>query len=197
MKVVWLLLLGVLAWLLKPEQGTSRKLVPKDDDGKPTNSKLSWEEYKLYAEFYKFCLDFGLKANVFFYGITGAILTLLYNPSSSQAGTSYSIGAHLPPLVLLVLLMTPFLIGIILGGAFIAGACLWGSLVVQINRRLKPKELNTRVTVYFHFLTVLLLLFGFIFFCVSAFLFCIMKSQNIFCQAIQALQWSVLNNLCK
>ncbi|MCA1626244.1 MAG: hypothetical protein LC778_21115 [Acidobacteria bacterium] len=188
MNVVWLLL-GMLVWLLKPEQGMSRKLVPKDDDGKPTNSKLSWEEYKLYAEFYKFCLDFGLKANVFFYGITGAILTLLYNPSSSQAETSRSIGAQLPPLVLLALLMTPFIIGIILAGAFIAGAFLWFLLVQQINRRLKPKELNIGVTPYLNFLTVLLFLFGCIFGFVSMFLYCIMKSQNIFFQAIQALDF--------
>lgn len=82
MNAIWLILV-IIVWLLKPEQATHCKLTPKGMENKSVNTNLTWEEYKLFAEFYKFFLDFALKANVFFYAITGAILTILYNPSTS------------------------------------------------------------------------------------------------------------------
>lgn len=178
MKALWLLL-GMLAWLLKPDQSIRRKVLPTDAEDKSSNPELAWEEYKLYAEFYKFFLDFGLKANVFFYGITGAILTILYNPSSSQAEASYSIGPRLPPPVLKIILMTPFIIGIVLAGAFIVGAVLWFLLVRQINKSIKAGGLSRKITPYLNYLTVLLILFGGIFGFVSVYLYQIMRWHRI------------------
>jgi hypothetical protein len=178
MYALWLIL-GTLAWLLKPEQSMRRKLLPKDVEDKPSDPERAWEEYKLYAEFYKFFLDFGLKANVFFYGITGAILTVLYNRGGSQTEAGYVVGSGLPPPVLKIVLMTPFFIGVVLAAAFIIGAVLWFLLVRQINNRVKTGELSRKITPYLNFLTALLLLFGGIFGFVSICLYQIMGWHRI------------------
>ena len=177
MNTVWLIL-SVLAWLLKPEPSERRALSTNDSESNSSNPQLAWEEYKLYAEFYKFFMDFGLKANVFFYGITGAILTILYNQTGSQDGAG-SVGSRLPPPVLKVLLMTPFIIGIVLGGAFIVGAVQWLLLVRQIKKNVMAGELKRKITPYFNFLTVLLMLFGGIFGFVSFYLYQVMRWYHL------------------
>jgi hypothetical protein len=178
MNPIWLIV-GIVARLFKPsdvpEQDMKRELNSKNELSKPVHVELTWDEYKLFAEFYKFFLDFGLKANVFFYGITGAILTILYNPNSSQSGASNNMGGRLPPPVLKVLLMTPFFISIVLAGAFIIGGFLWLMIARQVNKGLRERKVKYRVKPYLHYLTVLLLLFGAIFIFVAYCLYSIMS----------------------
>lgn len=178
MNPIWLII-GVVARLFKsghvPEQDKNRELMPPDEPGKPVQVELSWDEYKLFAEFYKFFLDFGLKANVFFYAITGAILTILYNSNSAQTGAGNNIGGRLPPPVLKVLLVTPFFISIVLAGAFIIGGILWLMIVRQVNKGLRERRVKFRVKPYLHYLTILLLLFGGLFMFVSYCLYNIMS----------------------
>lgn len=43
----------------------------------PTDRELLWRQYNLWLDLYKFHLDLVLKANAFFYLITGGILTFI------------------------------------------------------------------------------------------------------------------------
>jgi hypothetical protein len=182
MNPIWLII-GIIAWLFKsrhaPKQDMNRELASKSEVSNPANIELTWDEYNLFAGFYKFFLDFGLKANVFFYGITGAILTILYNPSNSQSGSSQNIGERLPPPVLKILLVTPFFISIILASAFIIGAFLWWMIARQLNKGLREREVKYRVRPYLHYLTGLLLLFGGLFVFVTCCLYQIMRWHGI------------------
>ncbi|HEY0172096.1 MAG TPA: hypothetical protein VGB98_13820 [Pyrinomonadaceae bacterium] len=138
----------------------------------------AWDEFKLYGGFFQFFLDFGLKANVFFYGITGGILTIIYNSSGPQAGQSIRERLGLPVAALLI--GTPLAIGTILGLAFIAGAYLWWRIVRDIKRARENGEIDLRVRPYLNYLTWMLVLFGIIFLCVSYGLGVIMCSNQIY-----------------
>lgn len=147
--------------LIEPRLKTARR--GKVNNGAArgrAGGKLTFDEYKLYSGFYKFFLDFALKANVFFYGITGGILAILYNRSGA-AGTA---GAHpLPPPVSLILLITPFVISLVLGGAFIVGARFWHGIAEEVHVGLEDMEEKLKVNPRLHYLTVLLAIFGGIF----------------------------------
>lgn len=106
-----------------------------------------WKEYELHIELYKYYLDLGLKANLFFYFITGGILGIyLNNPASRLMKFS---------------LLLPILISLAFGGVFIHGAFLWMRVSVvirEIRRELKLKKAPD-----INILSVLLLVFGTIF----------------------------------
>ena len=42
------------------------------------NQELLWRQYNLLVDIYKYYLDMTLRVNLFFYGITGAILTFYF-----------------------------------------------------------------------------------------------------------------------
>jgi hypothetical protein len=105
-----------------------------------------WEEYKLHIELYKFYLDIGLKANLFFYLITGTILGFyLTHPEVKYKKFS---------------LLLPILISLALGGMFIHAAMLWMRVSRSI-RRIRG-ELNIKKAPDINIMTVLLAVFGFI-----------------------------------
>lgn len=72
--------------------------------------ELLWRQYELHIDLYKFYLDIALKANVFFYVITGGILTF-YFAHSSERLIKYS-------------LLLPIVLSMALGGVFIHGSKL-------------------------------------------------------------------------
>lgn len=142
------------------------EVVLKADDAVSDDLKRGWEEYKLYAGFFQFFLDFGLKANVFFYGITGVILTILYNSGSPRA--ELSIRERLGTEVVVLLLGTPFIIGVALAVAFISGAYLWAKIANQMYDAQAEQKIELMMPPRLHYLTVMLTVFGTIFLLVSA-----------------------------
>jgi hypothetical protein len=164
-------------------ESMSQELKNNNQINQPAKVAISWGEYELYAKFYKFFLDFGLKANVFFYGITGAILAILYNRSSSSPGGAQSI-KDVPTSVRTVLLVTPFLIGVVLAVAFMVGAYLWVKIASQVYEGLKERDEKFKVSPRLNYLTFLLISFGFIFIFVSCCLCYIMLQSDIFNVAV-------------
>ncbi|HEX8129769.1 MAG TPA: hypothetical protein VF527_11765 [Pyrinomonadaceae bacterium] len=72
--------------------------------------ELLWRQYHCYLELYKYYLELSLKGNVFFYLITGSILTF-YFTHHDEALVKYS-------------LILPIIMSLALGLAFILGAIL-------------------------------------------------------------------------
>lgn len=119
---------------------------PKDSLSKEEWDK-TWNEYELHIELYKYYLDMGLKANLFFYFITGGILGLyLQNPARRLMKFS---------------LLLPILMSLAFGGVFIHGALLWmrlSDIIRSIRRDLKFKKAPD-----INILSLLLVVFGLIF----------------------------------
>jgi len=176
LKVVQLAFLALVVAVFSFKRVAHQKLNPKYEDGKSKSvNKLTWTEYKLYIDLYKFYLNFGLKANVFFYAITAAILTIIYSPDRLQEGQI----KNLPLPVIEILLIIPLLISVVLAGAFFIGAILWAILAQRIRGRVKKDEINVIAPPYLQLLTVLLAAFGVIFFLATLFLCDIMRLNNV------------------
>ena len=163
----------LLAWVIDPEGGKSVK-----QEKKERAPGEVWEEFKLYGGFFQFFLDFGLKANVFFYGITGVIITILYNSNAPGAdkGIKERLGTHVAGL----LIGTPLVIGVMLGLSFLAGAFLWWRIVRDVTRARKSGEISLTVRPYLNYLTWMLALFGGVFLLVSYGLYGIMCDNKIY-----------------
>lgn len=69
--------------------------------------KLLWDEYKLQVETYRFYLDLVIKINLFFYAITGGILSFYFAGVNKEQVQL----ALVLPLVMSVLLFAFFLFG--------------------------------------------------------------------------------------
>jgi hypothetical protein len=114
--------------------------------------ELLWRQYNLHVDLYKFYLDIALKLNVFFYVITGGILTF-YFANSAERLIRYS-------------LLLPIILSIAFGGVFI-----YGSILVSVIRkdifRIRDK-LDLEVAPDVRVLSVLLRVFAIIFFVVAA-----------------------------
>lgn len=76
----------------------------------PSNRELLWRQYNLHIDLYKYYLDLSLKANAFFYLITGGILTF-YFANSKDGLVKYS-------------LLLPIIMSLAFGFSFIYGAKL-------------------------------------------------------------------------
>jgi hypothetical protein len=114
--------------------------------------ELLWRQYNLHVDLYKFYLDIALKLNVFFYLITGGILTF-YFANSSERLIRYS-------------LLLPIILSIGFGGVFIYGSILMSVAREDLFRIRDRLELETAPEV--RVLSVLLGVFGVIFFFVAA-----------------------------
>ena len=82
--------------------------------------ELLWRQYNLHVDLYKFYLDIALKVNVFFYVITGGILTF-YFANSNERLIRYS-------------LLLPIILSIGFGGVFIYGSILMSVVREDIFR---------------------------------------------------------------
>jgi hypothetical protein len=114
--------------------------------------ELLWRQYNLHVDLYKFYLDISLKLNVFFYLITGGILTF-YFANSSEPLIRYS-------------LLLPIILSVAFGGVFI-----YGSILMSVIRRdifQIRDNLNLDVAPDVRVLSVLLRVFAIIFFVVAA-----------------------------
>jgi uncharacterized membrane protein YciS (DUF1049 family) len=108
---------------------------------------VTWKEYELHIGLYKYYMDLGLKANLFFYFITGGILGIYFrNPVSRLMKFS---------------LLLPVLMSLAFGGVFIHGGMLWmrvSDVIREIRRELKLKKAPD-----INLLSLLLFVFGTIF----------------------------------
>ncbi|MGH7600186.1 MAG: hypothetical protein ACREOI_27845 [bacterium] len=78
---------------------------------KQTNDhELLWKQYSQLIDLYKFYLDLALKANVFFYAITGSILTFYFSNKDSEL-SKFS-------------LILPIVLSLLFGAIFSYGAIL-------------------------------------------------------------------------
>ncbi|MFT5544028.1 MAG: hypothetical protein ACI96N_003247 [Arenicella sp.] len=59
----------------------------------PDEEKL-WKRYQMHVDLYKYYLDYALKINIFYYGITGAILSYYFTNDAN--GTSRELVLLLP-----------------------------------------------------------------------------------------------------
>lgn len=84
------------------------------------DSDVLWKQYNMLVDLYKFYLEITLKANLFFYVITGGILTFYF----SHMGT---------PLISLSLVL-PIILSLGLAGIFLYGASLVGYIREEIFR---------------------------------------------------------------
>ena len=82
--------------------------MPENQD--PSKKEILWRQYNLHTDLYKFYLKLGLKANIYYYGITGAIVTY-YLMHKNNDYIRYSL---LLPVILWFLLILIFVYGAIM-----------------------------------------------------------------------------------
>lgn len=136
-----------------------------NEDMKPDVERdLKWKELSIRIEHYKYYLVTALQAAAFFYAITGGVLGFyLKDPEEAKK-------YHLEYFLLL-----PILMGSVLGGIFIYGAGLQERAIDSME--LIREELRERLGISIkqlydaHLLSILLLIFGLIFFIVVSLLF--------------------------
>ena len=76
----------------------------------PADNATLWKQYELLVELYKFYMKLTIKINLFYYGITGAILSFYFTHPNTPV-VVYAIGL-------------PILMSVVLAGIFFYGACL-------------------------------------------------------------------------
>jgi hypothetical protein len=84
------------------------------DDNSPERETL-WKQYALHVDLYKFYLDIVVKVTVFYYAITGAILTYYFQ--------------HTFDGVARFALLLPFVFSLVIGCIF-----FWGALLHDVTR---------------------------------------------------------------
>jgi hypothetical protein len=94
----------------------------------PSARELAWRQYNLLIDLYKHYTELIVQINIFFYGITGAILTFLFaNPN--EKSLKYS-------------LLLPIGLSLLLVGICIYGARLWVPFQNGIYRLCRDLELK-------------------------------------------------------
>lgn len=108
------------------------------------DSDVLWKQYNMLVDLYKFYLEIALKANLFFYVITGGILTFYFSHTQT-------------PLIRLSLVF-PIILSLGLAGIFLYGAGLVGYIRNEIFRI--RDLLNLEVAPDVHVLAVFLRIFA-------------------------------------
>jgi hypothetical protein len=117
-----------------------------------SGSELLWRQYNLHVDLYKFYLDIALKMNVFFYLITGGILSF-YLANSNERLLKYSF-------------LLPIILSIAFGVVFIYGSILM-SVIREDIFRIRDR-LNLEAAPDVRVLSVILRVFAGVFFIVAA-----------------------------
>lgn len=79
-------------------------------DSNSPDIEILWKQYALHVELYKFYLDLVVKVTVFYYAVTGAILTYYFQ--------------HAIDRVARFALLLPFVFSLAIGGIFFYGAII-------------------------------------------------------------------------
>jgi len=125
------------------------------------SKELLWKQYSLHVDLYKFYTDMVIKINIFYYAITGALLSFYFsNPDKPFLKWS---------------LLLPIIMSLALGGIFLYGAILIGITRDEMFRIRDRLGLETAPDI--GVLSIILRAFGIIFISVSiAMIILLMKS---------------------
>jgi hypothetical protein len=170
----------------KPEQkletkgtGNSKSKTRKKEVPERENRNLKREEYNRHINLFKFYCDIALKANLYFYLITGGI-TSFYFSALSQSNNSGANSRSGPMSVIEVSFLLPIFMSAVLGGVFFYGRHLWSEIVetvAEIRDELSALGLSIKKTPEVGLLASLLLIFGSLFFLVGSALTVLMAVQ--------------------
>lgn len=120
------------------------------------------DELKIRIETYRSYFNLALQINGFFYLTTGGVLVFYLKEPKEQPA-----GGHL-----VYFLLLPILLGSVLGGVFFYGAKLQKASSIQIEKLRRGLNAETRLDIGeipdIHLLRLLLMVFGVIFFFVTA-----------------------------
>ncbi len=134
-------------------RGKLTVITPPDAKSLPDLTKdPRWLEYDHHIKLYQYYLDIALKANMFFYGITGGILAFVYDKEGKGAK-------------FILALLLPIIMSLSLAVVFLYGAYV-GREVTYIIRVLK-RQLGIKRAPDVQILSLALTFFGIIFFGVS------------------------------
>jgi len=129
----------------------------KGDAAIDANNVL-WKQYATYVDLFKFYLDTALKANIWFYSITGAILTYYFKEESARPDSPVT-----TPLDHALVL--PMVLGIGLGVIFLFGSTQANDMRNKLNYI--RDELKLPGMPHVHVLIYFLALAGFLHIAVS------------------------------
>lgn len=134
-------------------RGELTVITPPDDKSLPDLTKdPRWLEYDHHIKLYQYYLDIALKANMFFYGITGGILAFIYNDEGK--GVKF-----------ILALLLPILMSLSLAVVFLYGAYVGREVTYTI--RVLKRQLGIKRAPDVQILSLTLTFFGVIFFGVS------------------------------
>lgn len=105
---------------------------------------IDWQDFELSVELHKSYLDLAIKLNIFYYAITGAILSFHFSKES--------------PTVSVIALLLPTMLSILLGAFFLYGAKLAWNL--RINIKMRADKLNLMMYPEGIVLVMLCIIFG-------------------------------------
>lgn len=117
----------------------------------PSKREILWRQYNQHTDLYKFYLSLALKANIFYYGITGAILSY-YLAHTNIGPIKYS-------------LLLPIILSISMGLIF-----LYGAFLMKFPRKEMfniRDELGLDTAPDFNILSIFLIIFGIVLFLVA------------------------------
>lgn len=83
-------------------------------------NELLWKQYGVFVDLFKFYLDISFKCNIWFYTITGAILTYYFGHETSNVNSKYS-------------LILPIVLGFGFGLIFLMGSTQARDLKHKLN----------------------------------------------------------------
>lgn len=92
------------------------------------DNSLQWKDFEMSVELHKFYVDFIVKLNLFYYAITGAILSFHFSKDS--------------PEVSVIALLLPIALSLCLGGFFLYSARLAFNLRSNIKQRAELLKLH-------------------------------------------------------
>jgi hypothetical protein len=147
---------GELIWM--PEEKDFRgALIIRTPDATKSPLDLTkdprWLEYDHHIKLYQYYLDIALKANMFFYGITGGILAFIYDDDGKV-------------LKFILALLLPVLMSFSFAVVFLYGAYKWREVTFTI--RVLKRELGIKRAPDVQILSIAFLFFGCIFIIVFA-----------------------------
>ena len=109
-----------------------------------SHTSVEWQDFQMSVELHKFYVDFVVKISIFYYAVTGAILSFHFTKDS--------------PSVSVLALLLPIILSLSLGGFFIYSARL--AMNLRLNIMLRAKELNLHVYPEGIVLVILCSIFG-------------------------------------
>jgi len=111
-----------------------------------TDNSIAWKDFELSVDLHKFYVDFVVKLNLFYYAVTGGILSFHFSKDS--------------PSVSFLSLVLPIVLSISLAGFYLYSAKL--AMTLRANIKLRAETLKLHVYPEGIVLVILCTIFGFV-----------------------------------